>query len=125
MRYGIIISNVTGLDGINFVDGVIDNEKSIQVEIKDRTFSRFGFSINNFSKVTRALKLVISAYVIDENGNVSFVQKDGAIGSYYVSGISANGVENALGVMTLEQVIALTPAQAPATEPSETKENTE
>ena len=125
LRYGIIISNVTDLEGINFDEKGIDNERSVTVEITDKEFARFGFSINNFSEVTRALKLVISAYVIDENGNVSFIQKDGAMdGSYYVSGISANGVENALGVMTLQQVIALTPAQAPATEPSEiNKEN--
>ena len=111
IKFGIIVSNVSDITDLTFNDGIIANDKSIQVQINDRTFTRFGFSLTGFDSTLAShldLKIVISAYVIDENGNISFVQKEGAKdGGYYEKGITANGKANALGVMTLERVITL------------------
>ena len=111
IKFGIIVSNVSDITDLTFNDGIIANDKSIQVQVNDRTFTRFGFSLTGFDSTLAShldLKIVISAYVIDENGNISFVQKEGAKdGGYYEKGITANGKANALGVMTLERVITL------------------
>lgn len=112
IKYGIVISNVNGLDDLTFTNGVVNNNKSIQIEIIDKTFTRFGFSLDNFDPTLAQyldLNLVISAYVIDEKGEITFVQKDGiADGTYYVAGIKANSTEKNFGVMTLKQIVNLT-----------------
>ena len=80
-------------------------------EISDHTLNRIGISVNGLDPTVANhvnLQIVISAYVIDENGDMSFVQKDGATdGGYYTSGMTVNGTENALGIMTLKQVAYL------------------
>ena len=110
LRYGIVISNVNDSTGITFTDGVIDEDKSIQVEVIDRTFTHFGFALNNFGESARAIKLAISLYVIDENGNMTFVQKapDEGVTDYYLSYLTVDADENKkIGTISFEKVIAL------------------
>ncbi len=124
LKYGIIVSNVTGKDALTVADGSIDTN-SVMAEIKDHTLTRIGISVNGLDPTVANhvnLQIVISAYVIDENGNMSFVQKDGATdGSYYTSGMTVNGTENALGIMTLKQVAYLSSGVVlePVTTPKE------
>ncbi|MGN1060817.1 MAG: leucine-rich repeat domain-containing protein, partial [Candidatus Coproplasma sp.] len=106
LKYGILVSNVTGKDALTVADGSVDTN-SVMAEIKDHTLNRIGISINGLADHVD-LEIVISAYVIDENGDISFIQKNGAKnGSYYTSGVTVNGAENALGAMTLNQIITL------------------
>lgn len=111
IKFGLIVSNVSDITDLTFSDGVISNDKSIQIEISDRTFTRFGFSLTGFDPTLANhldLKVVISAYVIDESNNITFVQSVGDTdGTYYTSGVKANGADT-LGVMTLKQVVYLT-----------------
>ena len=110
LKYGIIVSNVTGKDALTVADGSVDTN-SVMAEISDHTLNRIGISVNGLDPTVANhvnLQIVISAYVIDENGDMSFVQKDGATdGGYYTSGMTVNGTENALGIMTLKQVAYL------------------
>ncbi|MGM9664975.1 MAG: DUF4886 domain-containing protein [Eubacteriales bacterium] len=111
IKYGIIVSNVSDITELTFSDGVISNDKSVQVQINDKTFTRFGFSLTGFDPTLANhldLKIVICAYVIDENNNITFVQSVcDTDGTYYTSGVKANGADT-LGVMTLKQVVYLT-----------------
>ncbi|MGM9645322.1 MAG: hypothetical protein ACI3XS_01335 [Eubacteriales bacterium] len=126
LKYGIIVSNVTGLTSLTIGDGTIDNTKSVMAEIKDHTLNRIGIAINGLDPTVANhvnLQIVISVYVIDENDDITFVQKDGAMdGSYYTSGITVNETENALGAITLKQMaylsngVTLEPAQTPKEE---------
>ena len=103
LKYGIIVSNVTGDDvtNISFTDNII-NGKSIQVEINDTSFTRFGFTLTGFdSDTAKALNIVISAYVIDEEGNMSFVQRTES----YSKTVTVNSVvASTLGAVTFADV---------------------
>ncbi|MGM9646463.1 MAG: DUF4886 domain-containing protein [Eubacteriales bacterium] len=111
IKYGVIISNVNGLTDLTFDGETVTNEKSVRVQINDRTFSRIGFSIEGLDPTLANyldLNIVICAYVIDESNNITFVQSVGDTdGTYYTSGIKANGADT-LGVITLKQVVYLT-----------------
>ncbi|MGM9665393.1 MAG: leucine-rich repeat protein, partial [Eubacteriales bacterium] len=107
LKYGIIISNVTDATNISFTDNIISG-KSIQVEINDASFSRFGFTLTGFDDATaKALNIVISAYVIDENGEMSFVQRTES----YSKTVTVNSVvASTLGAVTFADVEAWTKA---------------
>ncbi|MGM9666256.1 MAG: hypothetical protein ACI3XX_06945, partial [Eubacteriales bacterium] len=112
LRYGIVIVNVGDASDISFTSGVIDSANAIQVEIKDTTFTRFGFTLTGFTTdELKALNLVISAYVIDGDGNMSFVQSGTSTDTaYYVASVDAivgEDTKGKLGVMTFTRISSL------------------
>jgi hypothetical protein len=77
LDFGIVIANANSFVGDFFVDGKVGSEKSIQVEITPE-YSNFDCALyfNSASNASSELELVICAYVIDANGNVSYIQAE-------------------------------------------------
>ncbi|MGM9645664.1 MAG: leucine-rich repeat domain-containing protein [Eubacteriales bacterium] len=114
LKYGIIVSNVndSSITSVNFDDNkVITNENSIQIEITNYGFSRFGLTLTGFNDEngSKALNLVISAYVIDGDGNMSFVQSGTVTDATYVKTIDAivGETTKVLGVVTFTKISEL------------------
>ncbi|MGM9665205.1 MAG: leucine-rich repeat domain-containing protein [Eubacteriales bacterium] len=114
LKYGIVIVNMgaTIAEGTSLAfnaSGVVNSETAIQVEIKDTSFTRFGFTLTGFTTTElKALNLVMSAYVIDGDGNMSYVQNGTATDtSYYVTSVDAivgTETKGKLGVMTFNKL---------------------
>lgn len=113
LKYGIIVSNVndSSITSVNFDDNkVITNENSIQIEITNYGFSRFGLTLTGFTDATKALNIVMSAYVIDGDGNMSFVQSGTATDTTYVKTIDAivgETTKATLGAVTFTKISEL------------------
>ena len=76
LNFGIVVANANSFTGDFFVDGKVNTEKAIQVEIKNQIYSTFDYTISGFGANSSTLELVICAYVIDAEGNVSFIQAE-------------------------------------------------
>ena len=121
LKYGIVIVNM-GAETLASdaslafnASGVVNSETAIQVEIKDTSFTRFGFTLTGFTTdELKALNLVMSAYVIDGNGNMSYVQNGTATDtSYYVTSVDAivgTETKGKLGVMTFNKLSSVVTA---------------
>ncbi len=116
LKYGIVIVNmgteVASDASVAFTAaGVIDSTNAIQVEINDATFTRFGYTLTFSTEASKALNLVISAYVIDGDGNMSFVQSGMSTDTaYYVTSVDAivgEDTKGKLGVMTFTKISTL------------------
>ena len=111
LKYGIVIVNVGDASDISFTNGVIDSTNAIQAEITDTTFTRFGYTLTFSTEASKALNLVISAYVIDGDGNMSFVQSGTSTDTaYYVTSVDAivgEDTKGKLGVITFTKITSL------------------
>ena len=76
ITYGVVIANANAFTGNFFVDGKVNTEKAIQVPITMKVYSNFDCAITGFGAYSSSLELVICAYVIDENGNATFIQAE-------------------------------------------------
>jgi predicted homoserine dehydrogenase-like protein len=76
LNFGIVIANANSFGGAKFFndENTVNSEKSIVAEAKERGFSSFDCSINGFGAHAGTLELVITMYVIDADGNVTYVQ---------------------------------------------------
>ncbi|MBQ2809636.1 MAG: leucine-rich repeat protein [Clostridia bacterium] len=106
LRYGIIIANANSFDG-EVLDGdfKVTSQKAIQVEI-DSNYANFNCSINYGANTGANLELVITAYAIDAEGNVTFIQAD----SVYAENATIGS--NILKKITLAKVVANQPAKS-------------
>lgn len=76
LDFGIVIANANSFAGASFfnAENKVNSEKSVVAEAKERGFSSFDCSINGFGANSGTLELVITMYVIDAEGNVTYVQ---------------------------------------------------
>ena len=76
LNFGIVIANANSFAGASFfnAENKVNSEKSVVAEAKERGFSSFDCSINGFGANSGTLELVITMYVIDAEGNVTYVQ---------------------------------------------------
>ena len=73
IEYGVVVANANSFSG-NFFDGrKVNTTKAVQAII-EAEYTNFDCSINFGATSNNTLELVICAYVIDENGNASFIQ---------------------------------------------------
>ncbi len=75
IEFGIVIANANTFNGSFFDGKVVNNEKALQVSISPE-YSNFDCSIDFGTTSNSTLELIICAYVIDENGSVSFIQAE-------------------------------------------------
>lgn len=104
LKYGIVIANAASFDGEFFnEENEVASEKAIMVEI-DTKYSNFDCTIDYGANTGVNLSLIITAYVIDAQGNVTFVQSNGICAGEAQIG------SNTFKTVTLSSVIADLPA---------------
>ncbi len=105
LNYGIIIANANSFGEKSFLDGnnKINSDKALQVEM-DAQYSNFDCSVNFGANTGVALDLIITAYVVDSNGGVTFIQHENG-SDVTIGGTSFKSI-------TLASVVALVPTEA-------------
>ncbi len=78
ISYGIIIANANSFGENSFVDAdnKVNSTMAIQVPITAKNYSNFDCSLDGFGLNSGTLELIITAYVIDAEGNISFIQAE-------------------------------------------------
>ncbi len=78
ITYGVIIANANTFGENSFVDAdnKVNNPKAMQVQIITKSYTSFDCTISNFGAYSSTLELIITAYVIDAEGNISFIQAE-------------------------------------------------
>ena len=77
INFGIVIANANTFEGNFFVDGKVGNAKALQVGITpDYTNFDCAINFNSANNASSTLELIITAYVIDANGNVTYIQAE-------------------------------------------------
>lgn len=77
INFGIVIANANTFEGNFFVDGKVGNAKALQVGITpDYTNFDCAIYFNSANNASSTLELIITAYVIDANGNVTYIQAE-------------------------------------------------
>ena len=76
IKYGVVIANANTIEGSFFVGGIVNTNKALQVQITTKSYSNFDCTITGFGEHSSTLELVICAYVIDEDGNATFIQAE-------------------------------------------------
>ncbi len=77
INFGIVIANANTFEGNFFVDGKVGNAKALQVGITpDYTNFDCAIHFNSANNASSTLELIITAYVIDANGNVTYIQAE-------------------------------------------------
>lgn len=77
INFGIVIANANTFEGNFFVDGKVGNAKALQVGITpDYTNFDCAIYFNSANNASSSLELIITAYVIDANGNVTYIQAE-------------------------------------------------
>ncbi len=78
ITYGIIIANANSFGENSFVDAdnKVNSTKAMQVPITTKNYSNFDCSLDGFGLNSGTLELIITAYVIDAEGNISFIQAE-------------------------------------------------
>jgi hypothetical protein len=111
--YGVAIANANLFGNNSFFnsDNKVSIEKAMQVQINDKSYTNFNCTITNFGTYASTLELVITAYVIDSEGNVSFIQAE----NDYAVVTTIGG--QAFTKVTLDLVVANTVEQPDATTP--------
>ncbi len=103
LRYGIVIANASTFTGEFFdSENKVSTSKAVQVEIEHQ-YSNFDCSINYGANTGIVIELVITAYAIDEDGNVTFIQAQSA---YAEDTTIGSGVFKKI---TLQKVVASMP----------------
>lgn len=102
ITYGVVIANANSFGYKTFFDeeNRVNSKKALQVEI-DSQYSMFDCEINFGSNTAVELDLIICAYVINADGEASFIQKDSG------KDITIGGAP--FKSITLNSVIALVP----------------
>lgn len=103
LEYGIIIANANSFTG-EFLnnENKVASQKAIQVEINSE-YSNFDCSINYGANTDMELELVITAYVVDASGNVSYIQAESSYAEAATIG------SNTFKKITLQGVVANQP----------------
>jgi hypothetical protein len=103
VKFGVIIGNADYFEGNAFIEnGVMKNEFGIQLEITQFDFSMVKCTINGYNEAYDDLQLVVALYVIDADGNVSYVQK--ADSGYYASTVTKDVALGAFTRTTIKNV---------------------
>ena len=77
INFGIVIANANTFEGNFFVDGKVGSAKALQVGITpDYTNFDCAIYFNSANNASSTLELIITAYVIDANGNVTYIQAE-------------------------------------------------
>jgi len=107
LRFGLIAVNSQKFaEGDELLtDGILSTTYGFQVEMTSTKYSVFSCSINNFSaEAKEKLNLIIALYIIDSEGNISYIQSD----SDYVN-------NSTIGTKTFDTVtLSLVAANAPS-----------
>ena len=78
VEFGIVIANANSFAGEFFEDGRVTSTKALQVGITP-DYTNFDCSIHfntSANDAASSLELIITAYVIDANGNVTYIQAE-------------------------------------------------
>lgn len=77
INYGIVIANANSFDGNSFFNesNAVNSTKAIQVDMENE-YSNFDCSISGFGANASTLELIITAYVIDKDGCVTYIQSE-------------------------------------------------
>ena len=120
LRFGMIIVNARSFaQGANMLnsEGKLNSTLGFQVEMTTTEYSKFSYQIDNFDANSSAnLELIFLLYVIDSEGNVSYVQSESNYANKTVIG------ENSFDSVNLNLVAAQeakTTTFGDATEPKE------
>ncbi len=116
ITYGVVIANANSFTGSFFNNGAVNTEKAIQVPITMKSYSNFDLTLSGFGVNADTLELVICAYVIDEDGNATFIQAE----NDYAVAIEIGGA--AFTKVTLALVVANATEQPDALVPSSNEE---
>ncbi|MBE6624450.1 MAG: hypothetical protein E7622_02275 [Ruminococcaceae bacterium] len=116
ITYGVVIANANSFTGSFFNNGAVNTEKAIQVPITMKSYSNFDLTLSGFGANADTLELVICAYVIDEDGNATFIQAE----NNYAVAIEIGGA--AFTKVTLALVVANATEQPDALVPSSDEE---
>ena len=111
ITYGVVIANANSFTGSFFNNGAVNTEKAIQVPITMKSYSNFDLTLSGFGANAETLELVICAYVIDEDGNATFIQAE----NDYAVAIEIG--EQSFTKVTLALVVANAIEQPDATTP--------
>ena len=111
ITYGVVIANANSFTGSFFNNGAVNTTKAIQVPITMKSYSNFDLTLSGFGANAETLELVICAYVIDEDGNATFIQAEN---DYAVATTIG---EQSFTKVTLALVVANTAEQPDATTP--------
>ncbi len=107
IRFGLVAANSEKItEGEELiVGGILNSAYGLQVEMTSTKYSVFSCSINNFSaEAKEKLNLIIALYIIDSEGNISYIQSD----SSYVN-------SSTIGTKTFDTVtLSLVAANAPS-----------
>lgn len=107
IRFGLVAANSEKItEGEELiVGGILNSAYGLQVEMTSTKYSVFSCSINNFSaEAKEKLNLIIALYIIDSEGNISYIQSD----SDYVN-------NSTIGTKTFDTVtLSLVAANAPS-----------
>lgn len=98
---------------------VLNTTRGIKAEMLDRGYSRIDMRVDNFSQNEATLNLVMSLYVVDENG-IYYIQNDGT----YAGTVTKGDVT--LDIVTIVKIADIVGVQLPfvvPSTPSEIKEN--
>lgn len=108
LKFGVIIVNPSSvIQGQElFVDGELNTQKGIQVEMNKLKYSHVNCYVRNFTDKTIGMELVFALYIIDGNGEVSYIQSDSSYNSQIPIGTTV------LSTVSLQRILAV--AQAPA-----------
>ncbi|MBO5212952.1 MAG: leucine-rich repeat protein [Clostridia bacterium] len=97
LTYGIVMSNASAF---SITDGKYTGGKGVMVSETSENYSSVKYVISGYSATQHLadLNLVITLYVIDGDGNMSFIQNDTA---YTTASASVDGESVSLNVVTL------------------------
>ena len=77
INFGIVIANANTFTGSFFnAENKVNTSNALQVQINESGYTNFDCSINFGANFNGTLELIICAYVIDEDGNASFIQAE-------------------------------------------------
>ena len=118
LRFGIIAVNANSFEQGSALlnsEGKLNSNLGLQVEMTTTEYSKFSYSIDNFSENAKEkLELIFVLYIIDSDGNVSYVQSE----SDYANKTKVGGVIfDSVNLNLVAAQEAKTTAYGDATEP--------
>lgn len=113
ITYGVVIANANLFGENSFFNSEnrVSIAQAIQVQINQKFYTNFNCTITNFGTHSSTLELVICAYVIDEDGNATFIQAE----NDYAVATTIGG--QSFTKVTLDLVVANVAEQPDATTP--------
>ncbi len=109
LKYGIIIVNPSSFEaGTELMsDGKLNSTKGIQLEMNSPKYSTINCFIHNFDSETLSLQLVMTLYMIDGDGNVTYLQADSIYTSTTKIGTKTFDTISLQGIIGTEQTALL------------------